>query len=201
MTLSPDEAAGALRDMAAVETRSRRVYGYREASPHLILWGVLWWVGYGLSEPWPHRALAIWITIVVIGLAADFAISLSNASRRDAQAGCVADPTRPPAVTQLRWEFRFLGIMLTAFAAIAATLAVMAPVTSRQVVAFIPLVVAASYAVVGLWQGLRFIVAGALIAGLTLGGFFLVPPVDFALWMAGVGGGALILAGCWFRRV
>ena len=32
MTLSPDEAGGALRDMAAVETRSRRVYGYREAS-------------------------------------------------------------------------------------------------------------------------------------------------------------------------
>ena len=32
VTLSPDEAAGALRDMAAVETRSRRVYGYREAS-------------------------------------------------------------------------------------------------------------------------------------------------------------------------
>ena len=32
MTLSPDEAAGALRDMAAVETRSRRVYRYREAS-------------------------------------------------------------------------------------------------------------------------------------------------------------------------
>ena len=84
MTLSPNEAAGALRDMAAVETRSRRLYGYREASPHLILWGGLWWAGYGLSEPWPHRALAIWITIVLIGLTADFAISLSNASRRDA---------------------------------------------------------------------------------------------------------------------
>jgi hypothetical protein len=55
-------------------------------------------------------------------------------------------------------------------------LAVMAPVTSRQIGAFIPLVVAASYAVVGLWQGLRFIVAGAVIAGLTLGGFFPVPP-------------------------
>ena len=201
MTLSPNEAAGVLRDMAAVETRSRRVYGYREASPHLILWGVLWWAGYGLSEPWPHRALAIWITIVVIGLTADCAISLSNANRRNAQAGCVADPTRQAAVTRLRWEFRFLGIMLTAVAAIAATLAVMAPVTSRQVGAFIPLVVAASYAVVGLWLGLRFIVAGALLAGLTLGGFFLLPPADFALWMAGVGGGALILAGCWFRRV
>ena len=32
MTLSPDEAGGALRDMAAVETRSRRVYGHRETS-------------------------------------------------------------------------------------------------------------------------------------------------------------------------
>src|SRR6516225_4930085 len=68
MTLSPNEAAGVLRDMAAVETRSRRVYGYRESSPHLILWGALWWAGYGLSEPWPHRALVIWITIVAIGL-------------------------------------------------------------------------------------------------------------------------------------
>ena len=67
--------------------------------------------------------------------------------------------------------------------------------------AFVPFVVSASYAIVGLWQGLRFIVAGAVIAGLTLGGFFLLPPVDFALWMAGVGGGALSLAGCWFRRV
>src|SRR6516164_1644339 len=98
MTLSPDEAAGALRDMAAVETRSRRVYGYREASPHLILWGVLWWAGYGLSEPWPHRALAIWITIVVIGLTADCAISQRGRRARPASRGCSADPTRPPAV-------------------------------------------------------------------------------------------------------
>jgi hypothetical protein len=32
VTLSPDEVAGALHDMAAVETRSRRVYGHRETS-------------------------------------------------------------------------------------------------------------------------------------------------------------------------
>ena len=33
VTVSPDETAGAMRGMAAVETRSRRVHGYREASP------------------------------------------------------------------------------------------------------------------------------------------------------------------------
>ena len=32
MTLFPDGAADALRDMATVETRSRRVYGHRETS-------------------------------------------------------------------------------------------------------------------------------------------------------------------------
>jgi hypothetical protein len=198
MTLSPDEAANALRDIAAVETRSRRAYGYREASPHLILWGVLWAVGYGLHEPWPQRGWAIWMTIIAIGLAADFAISLSDANRRDAQGGRVADPTQLPGEAWLRW--RFPGIVLTAFAFIAATLAVMAPHSGRQIGAFIPLVVAASYAVAGLWLGLRFIVAGAVIGGLTLGGFFLVP-AHFNLWMAGVGGGALILAGCWFRGI
>jgi hypothetical protein len=76
----------------------------------------------------------------------------------------------------------------------------MASVTGRQVGAFIPLVVAASYAVVGLWQGLRFIMAGMVFAGLTLAGFFLLP-AHSAPWMAGVGGGALILAGCWFPEV
>lgn len=60
----------------------------------------------------------------------------------------------------------------------------MAPHNGRQVGAFIPLVVAAGYAVVGLWQGSRFMVAGAVIAGLTLGGYFLVP-AHFDLWMAG----------------
>jgi hypothetical protein len=47
---------------------------------------------------------------------------------------------------------------------------------------------------------LRFIMAGMVFAGLTLAGFFLLP-AHSAPWMAGVGGGALILAGCWFPEV
>ena len=49
--------------------------------------------------------------------------------------------------------------------------------------AFVPFVVSASYAIVGLWQGLRFIVAGTVIAGLTPAGFFLLP-AHFAVSMA-----------------
>jgi hypothetical protein len=43
------------------------------------------------------------------------------------------------------------------------------------------------------------VVAGVLVAALTLAGFFLLKD-NFFLWMAGVGGGSLILAGYWFRQ-
>jgi hypothetical protein len=198
MTLSPDEAADRLRDIASVEFRSQRAQGYRAASPHLILWGILWAVGYGLTEPWPQRAEAIWTAIVAIGLVAGFALSLSRARRHDAAAAGIVDPTRRRAVARLRW--RFSGIALTALAFITATVAVMGPVSGRQIGAFIPLVMAAGYAVLGLWRGPRFIIAGIVVAGLTLTGFFLLPE-HFPMWMAAIGGGALILAGLWLREV
>jgi hypothetical protein len=61
-------------------------------------------------------------------------------------------------------------------------------------------VVALAYVLTGLWSGLRFVVAGVAVAVLTLGGFFYLPQ-HFLLWEGFVGGGALILAGIWFRRV
>ena len=51
----------------------------------------------------------------------------------------------------------------------------------------------------GLWIGWRYTAIGIGIAVLTLVGFFLLP-MHFLLWMAGVGGGALILTGLWLRR-
>jgi hypothetical protein len=140
-----------------------------------------------------HRGL-IWIAIVPVGMIAGFLIERRAALRHDAQ----ADPSRRRAVARLRRLFN--GTALIAFAFITATCVVMSPVTPRQVGAFIPLVVAASYAVLGLWIGARFIAVGAALAALTLGGFLLLP-AHFELWMAAVGGGALLVGGLWLRRV
>jgi hypothetical protein len=186
MSLSPEQATSALRDIAAVETRSHRLYGYRQASPHLILWGVLWAAGYGLTEPWPRWHATIWGTLVMTGLVAGFVIVLCSHSR--------ASGATPPVY------WRFPAIALTGFVFIFASIAVMSPVNGRQIEAFIPLVVAASYAVMGCWVGLRLTVAGGALAALTLCGFFFVPAY-FSLWMAVVGGGALVLGGLWLRRV
>jgi hypothetical protein len=189
MTLSPNEAADTLRDIAATEHHSHRLYGYRQASSHLIQWGVLWIIGYGLSSLVPQHGAAIWGTIVTIGFVAGFAIVLRSHSGVAGRTG-----TRP------RIYWRFPAIAVTGLAFIFASIAVMSPVSSRQINAFIPLVVAAGYAVLSLWIGMRFLAVGIALAALTLGGFFLLP-AHFDVWMAAVGGGALVLGGLWLRSV
>lgn len=198
MALSSDEAAAALRDIGQAQTRSSRAYGYQQASPILILWGVLWAIGYGLTDAIPHRALPIWIAVDAIGIATSIAIGIRSCARSDRAGNPAIEPDRTAPSATPRWGFR--AALLTAFAFIAAAIAVMSPVSGRQIGAFFPLVIAASYALAGIWIGLRFVVTGAAIAGLTLIGFFSLP-THFFLWMAGVGGGALVLAGVWLRRV
>src|SRR5256885_546488 len=73
MSLSPQDAAAALQDIEAAQARSVMLRDYRHASPHLIAWGVLWVIGYGLNDLFPMHANAIWSVVVPVGLIADFA--------------------------------------------------------------------------------------------------------------------------------
>ncbi|WP_042338501.1 hypothetical protein [Paraburkholderia ferrariae] len=73
------------------------------------------------------------------------------------------------------------------------------PVTGPQSATLIALIVALFYVLAGLWLGARFVVAGIVLAVLTVFGYFMLA-AHFYLWMAVVGGGALMLAGLWLRR-
>jgi hypothetical protein len=178
MSLSPQDASAALDDIARAETRSATLRDYQHAAPHLILWGVLWAVGYGLNDFFPVHANTIWSVIVPIGVLADLA------ALRGGRTGA----------------WRYIAAMAAAFAFLLALFFVMAPVSGRQVAAVIPLCVALMYVLRGIRAGPRHVVAGVMIAALTLGGFWWLTS-HFLLWMAAVGGGALILAGLWLRRV
>ena len=96
----------------------------------------------------------------------------------------------------VRWGMTILSLWLF----VIATLTIMRPVNSAASGAFIPLLVALSYALFGIWRGLRFLYAGIVVAALTLGGWFYLPQ-HFLLWMAAVGGGSLILVGLWLKKV
>lgn len=182
MPISPSEAEHTLRDISLAGSTSARFYGYRVASPHLILWGVIWALGYGANYFFPSQVL-FWPALVLIGI--------GGSSWFGWKAG--RSSTSPGG-----WRYAATALVVLLF--VAAVFAVMPPRSEAQVSAFFPIFVAFSYAVMGIWTGgLRLIVTAASIAALTLGAFFWLSDI-FILWMAVVGGGALILGGIWFRR-
>ncbi len=181
MPISPTEAEHTLRVISEAGSASARFYGYRVASPHLILWGVIWSLGYGASYFFPSQGL-IWPALILIGIGGSFWFG-SRAGGSSAAPG----------------DWRYAATALLVFLFVAAVFAVMPPRTEAQVSAFFPIFVAFSYGVIGIWTGgLRLIVTAASIAILTLSAFFWLPHI-FTLWMAVVGGGALVLGGLWLR--
>jgi len=179
MTMSPQDATAALRDIDAAQARSATLRDYQGAAPHYLIWGVVWAVGYGLTDFMPDHGYAIWAALVPLGIAAGFLVNWR------------ASPS-------FAWRYGALALAILLF--FAATFFVMGPVTGKQIAAFIPLFVALTYVMRGIWMGPRYAVAGIAVAALTLIGFVWLSS-HFLLWMAAVGGGALILAGLWMRKV
>jgi hypothetical protein len=95
---------------------------------------------------------------------------------------------------------RYLASFVVIACFITAAFAITNPRSLLAPGAFVPLVVAMFYGLMGVWKGIRFLVAGAVVAALTLGGFFHLHQ-HFLLWMAIVGGGSLVLVGLWLRKV
>jgi hypothetical protein len=183
MPLSRNEAKDALQDIEKTQSRSSAAVGYRLASPHLIIWGIVWMIGYGASyfrpglSPW-------WPLLVVVGIVGSSWIG----SRK-----------HPARVGGYNW--RYIATALALFLFVVSVFAIMPPATPSQIDAFFPILVAFCYALMGIWtNAARMMIAGVVIGALTLVGYFYLPQY-FELWMAAVGGGALVLGGIWLRSV
>ena len=60
MSLTPDEAAQSLRDVADTELRTQQSLGYSRSYHYLVLLGIFWFVCYGATQFWPYQAGFIW---------------------------------------------------------------------------------------------------------------------------------------------
>jgi len=189
MTLSTDQAAESLKEIDRTRRRSATAYVYANSSPFFVMWGVIWMIGYTGTDLYPRYANPLWLALMLAGTLGTVLIG-----RTRAQAG------QPHPGINRYAGIRFLASFVAIGAFIAATFAIFGHATHEQQAAFTPLIVALIYAVVGIWKGPRFLVTGIAVAALTVGGFFFMHE-HFMLWMAAVGGGALVLAGLWLRTV
>lgn len=181
MALSSEQASQALRELEAVTQRSGQLYRYQRFAPMLMLWGVIWLVGFALSHFLPANAGWVWIALDIVGVSG--CIYLGRRGKQDASNS-----------TSWRWLASAFSIIVFYIV----VLNILQPVSGPQAAALISLIVALCYFLGGIWIGARLAVTGIAVAALTLFGFYMLPAY-FLLWMAVVGGGALILAGVWLR--
>lgn len=179
MSIPPKEAADALRNIDRTQQLSAAAYGYQRSSPYFFLWGVIWIIGYTVPYFRPG-AWQIWFALIPAGILAT--IWIDKRSRRS---------------RGWNYEVEFLAIFLFIFA----VYSILPPKSSVQGAALFPLVFALLYVFLGVSKrATRITLLGFVLGALTVGGFFWLPQY-FLLWMAGVGGGALILGGLWMRKV
>jgi hypothetical protein len=182
MPISHSEAQDTLRDISATARASATSYGYRVAAPHFLLWGIIWFIAWTFSYLAPQQNYG-WLVLDLTGIVGSFLLG------RRARAGGASG----------HWGRKYGSSFLVIALFVVALFAIMPPLNALQISAFFPLLVALFYCLAGIWAGaLRLVLIGALIAGLTLIGFFVLPQ-QFVLWMAFVGGGSLIFAGLWLR--
>jgi hypothetical protein len=184
MSMSSKEAAASLTQVKEASRRSSELFFYHRSSPHLIMWGIIWVIGYGGTGLFPHWGLRIWLALIVIGCVGGVLISH--------RAKCDGSISGPHA-----WRMGALWAIILFF--VFSTYAILQPHLDRQYCAYPALITGCVYMAIGLWRGLRYLISGIVVVALTLIGFYYIEPIFF--WFAAVGGAAMILTGIWFRTV
>jgi hypothetical protein len=187
--ISPEEAANSLRDIDRINHRTGVAGAYSHASPHLLLWGAIWAVGYtgcGLTRPdqWGY----VWLPLIVVGAVGAMALGMRGRAKTASRSGAGFSPNAAGAI---------LAVALGAF--IASTYTLFQPVAPLPYLVFPALLMGLVYAVIGSFGMPRFLVIGACVLAFTMGGYLFAREWT-PFWIAAVGGGGLLLGGLWLRQ-
>ncbi|MFK0166693.1 hypothetical protein [Rhizobium sp. NPDC090279] len=186
MELSPTEARHALREVDEITSRSNRLRSYRISASYLILWGIVWLVGYSSMFFLPAlSANLIWLVLDGLGLAGSVLIGM-----RTFRAG----------EDLKKVNVRILAVFAIVTLFMLATLKVMQPMHAAQYEVYPALVLGLTYGLIGVFFLRGFVwLAAAVSLGSLLSFFFLQPWLP--LCIAVFGGGSLLVGGMWMRRL
>jgi hypothetical protein len=192
VNVSRDEAAQALEEIGKAGDRMRRLGLYADIAPMLILWGLIWLGANLVSEFAPAWATRAWLTGLAVGVPLTIFFSVRQGRRTGARIRQAGGDARAQG-----GRMALQGVTSVAF--FVSIVFIVGPLNARQQDAFISLFFAAGYAYGGIWAGWRLYALGAATAAAVMFGF-LVLQQHFFLWMALVGGGALLAGGLWLRK-
>jgi len=188
MNISQEEAQASLSSVREVTSRTQRAIASAYANPLLILWGMLWIIAYTATHFYLAYAFHIFTTMAVVGGVGTAVIVWSLHSKA---------PIQEASSPKLGRRITMFWILLCVYIPI--WLFLLAPFTGLQCNAFICTATMFAYIVMGLWFDNRFmIILGLALTAATLAGFYILRDI-YCLWMAFVGGGALLGTGLYIR--
>ncbi len=184
MTISRDDAAQALSDIASAQNRSYALAGYSMASPILIIWGLIWMAAYTAMGLMPVAQWGlVWLPADIIGILATLVLT-GRATKKVGAKG---------------QGWRIIGFMVLILVTCSGLFAMIRTQDLNVYMAFPGLLAGAIYATIGLSRMPRYLWLGAAVIAASLVGFFVFPSI-LPYWMAVAGGGGLIVGGLLFRR-
>jgi hypothetical protein len=185
MNISPNEAEEALTAIQSMMKKTRRAISSSGAYMFLIVWGVIWLLGFLGSQFLPQEIGGYaWMILDTLGgiLSAIIGIRMGRGVRS-------SSPTTSGKRIGIFWSLLFLYC----FAAVAISW----PADGKQLAMYI-LFVMVGWIAMGLLLSFASVWPGLIITALALIGYFLLPGI-FYLWMALLGGGVMIVLGLYIR--
>jgi hypothetical protein len=186
MNVSPTEAEEALDAIQGMMKKTRRAISSSGAYAFLVIWGVVWLIGFLCSQFLPQAISGYaWMIMDTLGgiVSAFAGIRMGRGVRN------------PSATTSgkrigIFWFLLFLYVV--------AAIGVAWPTDGKQIAMFIILFVMVGWIAMGLLLSFASVWPGLAITALALIGYFLLPGI-FYLWMAVLGGGGMIALGLYIR--
>jgi hypothetical protein len=187
MDITPTEAEEALAAIQTMMQKTRRSISSSGAYKFLILWGVIWMLGFLGSQFLPKEiASYVWIGLDILGgiLSMVIGVRLNRGVRSSA-----------PTTSGKRIGFFWLLLFFYCVAAIG----IAWPVDGKQFAMFIILFVTVGWIAMGLLLSFASIWWGLALLGLSLVSYFLLEDYFYFI-MAFVGGGGMIALGIYVRN-
>jgi hypothetical protein len=181
MDINPSEAESALASIRQTEDQMRKAVNASAGGYQMLIWGVIMLIGYTLNQFADRLPLAavvgIWVAISTLGNIVSVTIGIRMARKFHSPDGARIGAMLP--------IFILFGIVAAFF---------VHPAGPREINLLIYLLVMLWLAMMGLWVKLSLLWISVIFTGLMLFGYMVLPDYFF-LWLAIVGGGAMIGSG------